>query len=132
MNRLLVLALLLSAMFSTPVLSGDEDPPSAVGNWSWTWKDPKGVTHRHVLKVTKAGEGKLAADEVFDEEKPVKADKLVVNGKTVEFLVTRGDKEARYKGTFKGKDVIDGLVYITHEGQATEYAWTAKRQKDGD
>jgi hypothetical protein len=126
-TRILCTALLL---VTATALADDapEEKPKFVGDWAWSWKDADGTMQRRVLKITEGAKKKLVAEELMnDDESPVKVDNLVVDGKAISFDVTRDKKLARYKGTYKGKNAIDGLVYVTVEGQANEFAWTAKR-----
>ena len=98
-----------------------------IGTWSWTWKDAAGATHKHVLEVEGSGD-KLSARERFDDLEPVKVTDLKLVNKKVTFSVTRAKRQATYSGTLKSNDLIDGLVNVTTDGQASEFGWEAKRQ----
>jgi hypothetical protein len=114
--------------FPLAVSADDAKPLDLAGTWSWQWKDPQGMTHRHVLEV--AGEGtKLVARERFDDQEPVKVNDLRVDGTTVSFTVLRGDSTARYSGTRADQNTINGKVMTTGaNNQASEYGWTATRK----
>jgi len=122
-----IAALLLAFSGFGVALGADVD--ALVGSWTWSWKDGQGVTHNHVLEVEGAGE-KVAAQETFDEEKPVKVTDLKVSGQKVSFSVLRDKRQATYTGTLKGKDLIDGMVTVSNEGQPNEFGWQAKKQAD--
>lgn len=97
------------------------------GTWSWTWKDAAGTTHKHVLEVEGSGD-KLSARERFDDLEPVKVTDLKLVDKKVTFSVGRAKRQASYSGTLKSKDLIEGLVNVTTDGQASEFGWEARRQ----
>ena len=68
-----------------------DEVPDLAGTWTWSWKDPEGGTHRHVLEVEGIGK-KVAAREQFDDLEPVPALDFQVVGKTVKFTIVRGDR----------------------------------------
>jgi hypothetical protein len=124
----LALGLAIGALLAAPVLASPaQDPPRLAGSWAWKWKDAQGETHRHVLELE--GEGaKLAGRERFDDAPAVKVDNLKVDGKTIQFSVSRGERMSLYKGTVASAGIINGLVTVTEKGQANEFGWTATRE----
>src|SRR4051812_48177584 len=92
------------------------DADVLVGSWTWSWKDGMGVTHNHVLEVEGTGD-KLAARERFDDGAPIRVDDLKMTGQKVSFSSLRDGRRAAYSGTLKGKDLIDGMVTVTDDGQ---------------
>ena len=117
------LALAATALGAAP----RDEEAGLVGTWSWTWKDAAGTTHKHVLEVEGSGD-KLSARERFDDLEPVKVTDLKLADKKVTFSVNRAKRPASYSGTLKSKDLIEGLVNVTTDGQASEFGWEAKRQ----
>jgi hypothetical protein len=101
-----------------------DEPPKLAGTWTWSWKDPAGETHRHLLEVEGLGT-KLAARERFDELEPVAVRDLRLDGKSIHFTVVRGDRRADYDGIVAKADTINGLVKITTKGETVEYPWTS-------
>ena len=112
--------------FAAARAASADDPSALVGTWAWTWKDAEGVTHKHKLEVEGTGD-KVAASETFDDEAPVKVTDLKLADKKVSFSVLRGKRLARYSGTLKEDDLLDGIVLVSIEGQETEYGWEARR-----
>ncbi len=98
-----------------------------IGTWSWTWKDAAGTTHKHVLEVAGSGE-KLSARERFDDLEPIKVTDLRLADKKVSFSANRAKRQASYSGTMKSKDLIEGVVNVSTDGQASEFGWEARRQ----
>jgi hypothetical protein len=125
-------ALLLTVGLWVPSSSPGQKPDvsTLAGTWTWSWKDPEGKTHKHVLEVEGVDRA-LAAREIFDEEQPVKATGLTFDGKTVKFTVVRGERRADYTGKLDGKDKINGTVTTTTtaSGQTNEFVWKAERRK---
>lgn len=111
---------------ATQVLGGEESSALA-GTWTWSWKDPKGDKHTHILEVEGMGT-KLAARERFDDLPPVVVSKLTFDGKSVRFTVVRGNRRAAYSGVLDKADTINGTVTITTDGQSEEHEWQAKRK----
>jgi hypothetical protein len=118
---------LLSASTWLTARARADDVPSLVGTWTWSWKDPQGETHRHVLEVEAAGE-KLAARERFDDLPPARVEKLTLDNKKVRFSVVRGEHRADYSGTLDGSDIINGTVIVTDAGQSHEFVWKAEKK----
>lgn len=112
------------ALFVASALAADA--PDLSGTWVWTWKDPAGQTHRHVLEIEGVG-GKLAARERFDDEAPVKAAELQRDGKNVRLTVVRGDHRAEYSGVLADPNTINGTVTIKQGEKTTDYSWKATR-----
>jgi hypothetical protein len=104
------------------------EPPNLAGTWTWTWKDPQGATHRHVMEVEGVA-AKLAARERSDALPPVRVSDLKLDGKNVGFTIVRGPRRADYRGVVADPDTINGKVSVALEGQTTEYVWKAKRGK---
>ncbi|GAC1451358.1 MAG: hypothetical protein NVSMB9_36300 [Isosphaeraceae bacterium] len=109
--------------------SEETDVPKIAGTWTWTWDDPTGKTHRHVLEVEGTGT-KLAAREIFDEQQPVKVANLTLDARAIKFSVVRGDRKADYSGKVADSDHINGTVLVTADGATTEFVWKAERRKD--
>jgi hypothetical protein len=105
-----------------------DEPPKLTGSWTWTWKDPQGVEHRHVMEIEGVGP-KLAARERFDDLPPVAVSNLKLGGNNIKFTVVRGEKRADYRGVAADSDTMNGKVSITQEGQTTEFLWKATRVK---
>ncbi len=132
-------SLLALGSLSAIILGGNnlgrcaDDPPKLAGTWTWTWKDPQGETHRHVLEVEGIGT-KLAARERFDDLAPVRVSDLKLDGKKIQFTVVRGAKRSDYKGVVADPDpdTMSGKVTITQEGQPTEFLWKAQREKPAE
>ena len=125
-STLLGLSCVLVALSSGSAALEPEDGPKLAGTWIWSWNDPKGETHRHVLEIEGTG-AKLAARERFDELAPVRVTGLMLDGKNLKLTVVRDQKRADYSGVVADSDTINGTVSITFEGQTTEYVWKAKR-----
>ena len=107
----------------------DDPAPEIVGRWTWKWSDAKGDTHKHLLVVEKVA-GKLSGREKHDDVEALKVDGLKVEGKRVEFTVKRGERTAKYGGSFADADTINGTVTVTGAeatGQDSSYGWTASR-----
>ncbi len=104
-----------------------DEAPGVAGTWTWSWKDPAGLTHRHVLEVEGLGT-KLAARERFDDLEPVPVQDLRLVGKTLSFHVIRGARRADYKGAVTADDTIRGTVTVTSQGQSNEDLWEARRK----
>jgi hypothetical protein len=125
-------ALLLTLGLVVPSWSPGQksDVSPLAGTWTWSWKDPEGKTHKHVLEVEGVDRA-LAAREIFDDEQPVKATGLRFDGKTVKFTVVRGERKADYTGKLDGKDKINGTVTTSAgtTGQTNEFVWKAERRK---
>src|SRR3954454_8503062 len=86
-----VVVLLGGGLVLASSLSGQSraaDVPKLAGNWTWTWNDATGATHRHILEVEGLAE-KLAARERFDDEPAVRVADLSVDGKKLKFSVVR-------------------------------------------
>ncbi len=109
--------------------SAAADVPEIAGTWTWSWKDAKGQTHKHVLELEGVG-AKLAAREIFDDEPPVKVDNLTLKGKDFKFNVMRDGRKAEYSGKVADADHINGTVTVTVDGQPRENEWKAERRKD--
>lgn len=103
------------------------DIPKLAGSWTWSWKDPGGELHQHVLEVEGVGNA-LAAREIFDDEPPVKVMDLKYDGSVVRFTVERGARKAAYAGKLAGPDTIRGTVTTTTDGESREFTWTAQRK----
>ena len=114
------------SFFGTPTRAADA-PSDLAGTWTWSWKDPAGTTHQHVLEVEGVG-SKLAAREEFDGLGPVPSREIRLDGKSVWFTVVRGDRRADYHGVFADRDTINGTVKVTAEGGTTEFRWEATRK----
>jgi len=112
----------------TPTCRAADEIPNLAGTWTWSWKDPEGGTHRHVLEVEGIG-AKLAAREQFDNLAPVPALDFQLRGKTVRFTVVRGERRADYDGVVADRDTINGKVKVTSKGQTTEDLWNATRKQ---
>lgn len=108
-------------------VSQADDADALVGSWSWSWKDASEVTHKHVLVVEGSGD-KLAARELYDNDEPIKVTDLKRSGNKVTFSVLRGKRRSAYTGTIKAKDLIEGIVNVTTDGQANEFGWEARRE----
>lgn len=119
--------MLLIAGLTLEAAARPGDADVLVGSWSWGYKDGQGVMHKHVLEVEGTGD-KIAARERMDEESPVKVTDLKVTGKMVSFSVLRSKRRAAYSGTLKGKDLIEGQVTVSDDGQSQEYGWEAKKE----
>jgi hypothetical protein len=129
--RRLILGLAAVVMLAAPKLAlSFEDPPSLVGHWTWTWKDGKGETHRHVLEIEGTG-AKMTAQERADDKPAIKVESLKQEGKTLSFAVNRDGTYAEYKGTVASTDTINGLVTVVQGGASSEYGWTATRKPKG-
>ena len=108
----------------------DTATPKLAGNWTWTWKDALGQTHRHVLEVEGVGT-KLAARELFDGQPAVPASNLKLDGKTIRFTVVRDQRKADYNGKVADADLINGTVSVSSGGgQPEEFVWKAERGKE--
>jgi hypothetical protein len=132
-TRTLILTFSLGLLLAAPsaftaTSHAADEAPNLAGTWIWSWKDPEGGTHRHVLEVEGIG-GKLAAREQFDNLAPVPALDLQLMGKTVRFTVVRGERRADYQGVMADRDTINGKVKVTSEGQTTEDLWEATRKQ---
>lgn len=127
-TSLLVLCCAAAALLGSGSALRADEPPKLDGTWTWTWKDPQGATHRHVLEVEGVGK-KLAARERFDALPPVPASGLKLDGKNIQFTVVRGDKRADYRGVLDDPDTINGKVSIKQDGDLNEYLWKATREK---
>lgn len=103
------------------------DVPKLAGSWTWSWKDPGGELHQHVLEVDGVGNA-LAAREIFDNEPAVKVMDLKYDGSVVRFTVDRGQRKAAYVGRLSGPDTIRGSVTTTTDGESRELTWTAQRK----
>jgi len=130
--RLAAAALLLGGglVLARPLagVSRAADVPKLAGNWTWTWKDPAGETHRHILEVEGLGT-KLAARERFDDMPAVRVADLSLDGKKVRFSVVRDKRRADYSGVVADDDAtINGTVNVTVDGQADEFVWKARRE----
>src|SRR3954463_11216463 len=110
----------------TPARAAD-DLSDLAGTWTWSWKDPAGTTHQHLLEVEGVG-SKLAAREEFDGLGPVPAREIRLDGKSVWFTVVRGERRADYHGVFADRNTINGTVKITAEGETSEFRWAATRK----
>jgi hypothetical protein len=104
-----------------------DELPKVAGNWTWSWKDPSGVTHRHLLEVEGLG-ARIAARERFDDLEPVKVLDIRLSGKTIHFTVARGDYRSDYDGVVADPDTINGTVKITTKGETVEYPWSSTRK----
>jgi hypothetical protein len=124
------LLLLAAAWPGLDRLARADEAPRLAGSWSWSWKDPSGQTHRHLLEVEGVGQ-KLAARERFDELEPTPVRDLKLDDatKTVRFTVVRGQRRADYKGVVSDGDTIRGTVIVTADGQSSENRWEAKREE---
>jgi outer membrane lipopolysaccharide assembly protein LptE/RlpB len=128
LQRRTLLGLAAGAILSAPTFTfSSEDPPSLAGTWTWTWKDAKGDTHRHVLELEGTG-AKMTGKERADDKPAVKVESLKQEGKTISFAVNRDGLYAEYKGTVASTDVINGLVTVMQGGATNEYGWTATRK----
>jgi hypothetical protein len=124
----LTLSLLMAAGPSLLTTAGAaDDLPNLAGNWTWSWKDPSGKTHRHLLEVEGIG-AKLAARERFDDLEPIPVRDLRLDGKTLQFSVVRGDRRADYRGIVADRDTINGTVKVTANGESSEDRWEASRK----
>jgi hypothetical protein len=104
------------------------DVPKLAGNWTWTWNDASGDTHRHILEVEGLAE-KLAARERFDDQPAVRVADLSLDGRKVKFSVVRDKRKADYSGVVADDDkTINGTVNVTVDGQANEFVWKATRE----
>ncbi|WP_406694633.1 hypothetical protein V5E97_26585 [Singulisphaera sp. Ch08] len=102
-----------------------EDVPKLAGNWTWTWKDTAGETHRHVLEIEGLGT-KIAARERFDDLPAVRVTDLKLVGKKVRFSVVRDSRKAEYSGVVADDlRAINGTVTITTDEQSIEFPWKA-------
>lgn len=123
----------LTAFILIPAPAPVDEPkvgvaPDLTGSWTWTWKDAQGQTHKHVMNVE--GEGaKSAAREVFDDQEPVKVGAFAFEDNLIKFRITRGKRQADYRGKLKDHDHLNGTVLITSEGQTEEFPWSAVRGK---
>jgi hypothetical protein len=125
----LALSLVMTVGPSSPTRArAADDLPNLAGNWTWSWKDPAGVTHRHLMEVEGVG-AKLAASERFDDLMPVPVRDLQLDGKSLRFTVIRGDRRADYHGIVADRDTINGTVKVTAMGETTEDRWEATRKK---
>jgi hypothetical protein len=113
--------------FDTPVRAVDKVSDLA-GTWTWSWKDPAGVTHRHILEV-EGIDTRLAAREQFDGLEPVPAREIRRDGKSFRFTVVRGDRRADYQGVMADRNTINGTVKVTANGETIEDPWEATRKK---
>jgi hypothetical protein len=125
----LTLGLLMVAgsSFDTTVRAAD-DVSNLAGTWTWSWKDPAGVTHRHLLEV-EGIDTKLAARERFDDLEPVPVREIRRDGKSLRFTVVRGDRRADYYGIMADPNTINGTVKVTAMGETTEDRWEATRKR---
>lgn len=117
-------------LFGWPIAGASRaaDVPKLAGNWTWTWKDAAGDTHRHILEVEGLGE-KLAARERFDDEPAVKVAELSLDGRKVKFSVVRDKRRAEYSGVVADDDkTINGTVNVTVDGQTNEFVWKATHE----
>lgn len=128
MSRIGYLTPWLLLFFISPAPADEPAEFSMVGNWTWTWKDEQGNTHRHVLEV-EGKPGAYVARERFDEMESVKVNDLKVEGKEVNFTVLRDQRKALYAGKFAERDTINGTVSVAGaDNQPREFGWTARRQ----
>ncbi len=124
------LGILLTTGFTTRTSA--QDASDLAGTWTWKWKDAEGETHEHVLVIEKAGD-QLAAEERFDDRKPVKVTDLKMVDKRVTFSVPRGESRASYTGTLEDRNTINGDVQVTNAAQLVEkYGWTARKKRVED
>jgi hypothetical protein len=127
----LVALTLLSGLLPPCALSARAraaDVPKLAGNWTWSWKDPAGATHRHILEVEGVG-AKLAARERFDDLPAVRVADLKLDGKDVRFSVVRDQRRADYRGVVDGDGAtINGTVTVTSDGESNEFVWKAARE----
>jgi hypothetical protein len=115
--------LLISVSF--PAKARAEQVPKLAGNWTWTWKDTAGETHRHVLEVEGLGT-KIAARERFDDLPAVRVADLKLDGKKFRFSVVRDSRKAEYSGVVADDlSAIKGTVIVTTDGQMNEFPWKA-------
>lgn len=123
--RAVSLAVLGGLIFSFSATARAEKVPKLAGNWTWTWKDAAGETHRHVLEVEGLGT-KIAARERFDDHPAVRVADLKLVGKKVRFSVVRDSRKAEYDGVVADDlSAINGTVTVTKDGQADEFPWKA-------
>jgi hypothetical protein len=128
--RLVTLAALGGLLISAPFARGAraEDVPKLAGNWTWSWKDTAGETHRHVLEVEGLN-SKLAARERFDDLPAVRVADLKLDGKKIRFLVVRDKRRADYSGVVdEDARTIEGTVTVTIDEQSNEFPWKATRE----
>src|SRR5262245_27382577 len=86
------------------------DVAKLAGNWTWTWNDPAGDTHRHILEVEGLAD-KLAARERFDDQPAARVTDLSLDGRKVKFTVIRGKRRADYSGVVSSDNsTINGTV----------------------
>lgn len=125
------LAFLFAFSTGSLLLAIAEEPaavPSLAGTWIWTWKGPDGQTHRHTLEVEGTG-NKLAAREIFDDDRPVRVTPITLEGTALTFVIQRDGRTAEYKGKLADPDHVSGTVIVTTNGQAVEHVWNAERKK---
>jgi hypothetical protein len=104
------------------------DVPKLAGNWTWTWNDASGNTHRHILEV-EGLQTKLAARERFDDMAAVKVEDLALDGRKIRFSVVRDKRRAAYSGVVADDDkTINGTVNVTVDGESNEFGWKATRE----
>jgi hypothetical protein len=130
--RRLALACLTCAWFAALSPTGwrpavAAEPADLSGTWTWTWNDPTGTLHRHVLEVEGVGPD-LAARERFDDEEPVKASEVKFDGKNVRLTVVRGDRESQYRGVLADPNTINGTVTVKQREEKNDYPWKATRR----
>jgi opacity protein-like surface antigen len=125
-SRRMMLALVLGGPLLLAAAARDDSQEMA-GTWSWSWQDPQGKTHNHVLEVVAAG-SKVAVRERSDDQEPVSVNDLKVVGQGVNFSVLRGERHAVYAGKRTNAETISGTVTVTFQNRNDEFAWTAKRQ----
>lgn len=126
-TRIVSLAVLGGLLFSPSFAASvrAEPVPKLAGNWTWTWKDTAGETHRHVLEVEGLGT-KIAARERFDDLPAVRVADLKLDGKKIRFSVVRDSRKAEYSGVVADDlTAINGTVTVTLDGQANEFPWKA-------
>jgi hypothetical protein len=125
--RLSLITLMVAGPHLATTAGAAEDLPKLAGTWTWSWKDPAGETHRHLLEVEGIGT-KLAARERFDELEPIAVRDLRLDAKKIHFTVVRGDRRADYDGIVAKPDTINGTVKITTKGETVEYPWECSRK----
>jgi hypothetical protein len=125
LSRRMMLVLVLGGPLL--VAAAPDGAGDLAGTWTWSWKDPQGKMHNHVLEVVQAG-ANVAVRERFDDAQPVTVNDLKVAGKSVNFSVLRGERRAAYAGTRVDADTINGTVSVTSMNTNDEFTWTAKRQ----